>query len=405
MNHLLIADRDVRYPTTPYGDRVISPAETVQRVTRHFAALGITRVARQTGLDRIGIPCFAAFRPNASTLSNSQGKGLDDDSARASAVMEAAEFAIAERASMPTEQATTAELRSRGIRVLDTRRLMPIGRGIPDDLELPFVRGVDLLSGAHVMVPHEAATIDMQGAKLETLNRSTNGLASGNTESEAVFHALCELIERDATALDRVRQQKSGPRLIDVRAITDVAVVTLIERVRDAGFDLWLIDQTSDLGIPCVEAIIGDPSYDYSRHFDLATGYGCHPIAERAIVRAITEAAQTRVTNIAGSRDDFVPEEYNLALHSAFLGGLATSRGPLAGVPQGASPGTPRIALLKFVLERLKARGVGDLTMVRVGGEEYGFSVVKVFAPDLEDKAANTNWRPGRRYLRAMMAS
>lgn len=362
-------------------------------------------MARQTDLDRIGIPCFAAFRPNASTLSNSQGKGLDDDSARASAVMEAAEFAIAERASPPTGMSTTAELRSRGLKVFDTRRLMPIGQGIPDGLPLAFVEGIDLFSGDAVMVPHEATTIDLQGATLETLNRSTNGLASGNTESEAVFHALCELIERDANALYLARQERSGPRVIDLAAVTDDTVVGLIARVRDAGFDLWLIDQTSDLGIPCVEAIIGDPTYGYSRHFDVATGYGCHPIAERALIRAITEAAQTRITNIAGSRDDFVPEEYNLALHSAFVEQVARSERALVRVPSGASLGTPRAALFDLLLDRLRTRGVADLTMVRMGGEEFGFSVVKVFATDLEDKAANKNWRPGRRYLRAMMAA
>jgi ribosomal protein S12 methylthiotransferase accessory factor len=53
-----------------------------------FRDLGITRVARQTGLDCIGIPCFAAIRPNAATLAVNQGKGTDDDAAEASAVME-----------------------------------------------------------------------------------------------------------------------------------------------------------------------------------------------------------------------------------------------------------------------------------------------------------------------------
>ena len=114
MNIAMIAD-DLRYQLAPYCDRVVPPGETVRRLEPFLADFGITRVARQTGLDRIGIPCFAAFRPNASTLSNSQGKGLDDDAARASAVMEAVEFAIAEQPILPMEAATTAELRADGI--------------------------------------------------------------------------------------------------------------------------------------------------------------------------------------------------------------------------------------------------------------------------------------------------
>jgi YcaO-like protein with predicted kinase domain len=403
MTAALVAD-DVRYQHSTYCDRVIPPGETVRRVEPYLSGLGITRIARQTGLDRIGIPCFAAFRPNASTLSNSQGKGLDDDAARASAVMEAVEFAIAEDARLPAEQATTAELRAAGLAVLDTRRLMPIGQAIPDELSLAFVRGRSLVSGVPVMVPREAVAIDLQDATLLDLNRSTNGLASGNTEAEAVFHALCELIERDATTLHRARPRPAAKRMIDVATIREPAVVDLIDAIRGSGFDLWLIDQTTDLGIPCCEAIIGDPAYGYSRHFDLATGYGCHPIAERALVRAITEAAQTRVTNIAGSRDDFVPEEYGMALHQSFLEDLEERPQEGVAFTSGMSPGTPLAVMLPFVLERLRSGGVADLASVSLGGEAYGVAVVKVFAPGLEDKAANRNWRPGRRYLRTMMA-
>ncbi len=62
-----------------YSDRVCPPHETVARMLPHFARLGITRLASQTGLDDIGIPCFAAIRPNAMTIATNQGKGIDAD--------------------------------------------------------------------------------------------------------------------------------------------------------------------------------------------------------------------------------------------------------------------------------------------------------------------------------------
>ena len=64
---------------------------------RNSAGFGITRLGRLTGLDRIGIPVWTATRPNATNLSVSQGKGVDDAAAAVSAVMEAAEMAAAER--------------------------------------------------------------------------------------------------------------------------------------------------------------------------------------------------------------------------------------------------------------------------------------------------------------------
>ena len=63
--------------------------------------VGITRLANVTGLDRIGIPVVQAVRPNSRSLSVSQGKGVDMDSAKASAMMEAFELWHAERIELP----------------------------------------------------------------------------------------------------------------------------------------------------------------------------------------------------------------------------------------------------------------------------------------------------------------
>lgn len=71
--------------------RTISPSETLARMKPYLAPMGITRVANVTGLDTIGIPVFMACRPNSRSLAVSQGKGLDLDAARASAVMESVE--------------------------------------------------------------------------------------------------------------------------------------------------------------------------------------------------------------------------------------------------------------------------------------------------------------------------
>ena len=51
-----------------------------------MAPMGITRLADVTGLDNIGIPVFQAIRPNARSLSVSQGKGVSLEAAQASAL-------------------------------------------------------------------------------------------------------------------------------------------------------------------------------------------------------------------------------------------------------------------------------------------------------------------------------
>src|SRR5689334_3494323 len=99
---------------------------TVSRLRAHMAAMGITRLADLTGLDRIGLPVFAAIRPNSRSVATSQGKGLTHDAARAAALMEAAESWHAERIEGPLRLASINEMS--GERLIELDRL-PIRSG------------------------------------------------------------------------------------------------------------------------------------------------------------------------------------------------------------------------------------------------------------------------------------
>ncbi len=55
--------------------RLVSPELTVERVLARRAVYGITRVADVTGLDHVGVPVVAVYRPNARSLVTAQGKG------------------------------------------------------------------------------------------------------------------------------------------------------------------------------------------------------------------------------------------------------------------------------------------------------------------------------------------
>ena len=67
--------------------RTRPPTETLARYGRFAWDFGITRLANVTGLDYLGVPVFMAVRPNSRSLSVSQGKGLDEISAKTSAFM------------------------------------------------------------------------------------------------------------------------------------------------------------------------------------------------------------------------------------------------------------------------------------------------------------------------------
>ena len=184
-----------------YSDRCRPPAETVAAMRAWMAEFGITRLARLTGLDSLGVPVWSAIRPNARTLAQSQGKGVDDASAMASAVMEAIEVRTAERDDLPARRASKAQLQREGcasdtIDILLSKGAQPIG----DDEEVDWLEGEDLMTGQTVFVPYEVVgfSLDPMTARYW---QTSDGLASGNTIWEAVFHGLCERVERDASTL------------------------------------------------------------------------------------------------------------------------------------------------------------------------------------------------------------
>ena len=368
-----------------------------------MAEFGITRLARQTGLDTIGIPCWAATRPNARTLAVNMGKGADDDAAMASAIMEAAEYAIAEAPRVPVIRATAAALRDAGKTLFDINPWLPQKEPLADDLELDWLIGTQLFSGAPVYAPRDALVIG--GADtLASVSQSTNGLASGNTLEEATFHALCELVERDATTLWIFKSDEAAAATeIDPAAFADPLIDGLVAQVEAAGLRVTLFDQTTAIGLPVIFALLAPRDQPATRYFDLAAGCGCHPVAARAAIRAITEAAQTRISNIAGGRDDFDPAEYHQKL-SASLQSLATLHADVpAPPPPGLPMGTSLTALFDYARARLAGAGITSIAAFPLGGQRAGVAVARLLAHGLEDRSTNRHWRPGPRATGAMI--
>jgi ribosomal protein S12 methylthiotransferase accessory factor len=138
---------------------------------------------------------------------------------------------------------------------------------------------------------------------------------------EAIAHGLCEVIERDAEAAWR---RAGGDRRLVLDSITDPACRALIDRIVGAGARVFVWDLTGGaVAIPVIgAAIMEDPREPAWRTLGFYQGFGAHWTPEIAIARALTEAAQTRLTYIAGARDDFFPFDYARATDPDLLAAL-----------------------------------------------------------------------------------
>ena len=388
----------------PSSARLFDADATVNRLRPHFLQLGIVRMAEVTGLDRIGIPVWMAVRPNSRTLAVSQGKGVTAAHARASAVMEAAEIAVAEDIPLASFKATRRELCDAGHDVFDGRMLLTRGadEAAPDDTD-DWLEGYDLLRQRPVFIPRELVTLDFTPARSAFhYCQSTDGLASGNCLLEAVIHGLCERVERDATELWKFQRDATvEAHCVDPSVFGDSGIDWMAERIAAANFLLRLFNIASDIGLPVFMATISPVTqHGTYLHFDLAAGYGCHLSPRVAAMRAITEAAQTRITNISGARDDFDPSEYHQRLApdlAVYIHATPTDHWRFE------EPQPRAAASLENYLEPLRRRGIGSVVAVPLGGEAYGMSVCRVLVNELESPAGTRKHRFGGRALNAML--
>jgi ribosomal protein S12 methylthiotransferase accessory factor len=320
-----------------------------------------------------------------------QGKGIDNDAAMTSAAMEAVETRIAEIAPADLTQATVDSMRAEHAAMID---LDNVARCAPDEIgssPIAWCTGLDILSGSSVFVPWWLVGLDHRGERPAGFEQSSDGLASGNTPSEAVLHGLCELVERDAWALT---QLKSPERLresrIDPASFGDAVIDVMTDRITRAGMKLLLLDMTTDIGVPAFLAVImpGNLSDRVdARWSHVCGGCGCHPDPVRAALRAITEAAQSRLTAIAGSRDDFSPRIYQRLDRSAAMQQvveLCEGDGRMRSFQaRHRRPATIQESI-GHIADRLTATGIEQIVVVPFPHRALPISVVRVIVPGLE---------------------
>jgi ribosomal protein S12 methylthiotransferase accessory factor len=372
--------------------RAASLDDTWRRFSRVAAAAGITRLADITGLDTLGVPVWAAIRPMGKSLSTQQGKGISGPAARVSALMESLETYTAENVANPVVRGSYRALAKRR-NVVDVKRLpraMPAtaptrkhgtrrGPRLDLDATWAWVDGFDITRGEPILVPREAVTLDTTFTRPPVFDISSNGLASGNVLVEAVVHGLCEVLERDAEAAWR---RAGGDRRLVLDSITDPICRGLIDRITATGARVFIWDLAAETGIAAIgAAIMEDPAEPAWRALGFYQGFGAHLVPEVAIARALTEAAQTRLTYIAGARDDFFPFDYARATDPELLADLWQ---------QLAAPCDEPVAFDE--LPRLDTRGLGEdlealvamceqVIVVDLTHPELRVPVVKVIVP------------------------
>ena len=357
--------------------------ETLARIEPLVPAAGITRVADITSLDRIGIPVFSCIRPTAmdGAITVYNGKGATVEESRISAIMEGIERYSSEMHDRRLPMATYQEMFARGT---DGRSPGPDppGRDLTRTGSCPGTRdSISSTMNRSSSPPMRSSTRSRPITAVRSVPIPT-ALPPGNTFEEAVFHALSEVIERDAWSLVEACRD-TGPC---VTGMTDPAILEMQEKFAKAQVEVKVRDITSDIGIPTMAAVADDVLL--KDPMLLTIGIGTHTSARIAVMRALTEVAQSRLTQIHGAREDTTLAELRKKMgydRAKRING--TGSGTTAPLTTAAS--NPPIPMTSRKISRissqlLEKQGLDRVIIVDLTREEIGVPVVRVIVPGLE---------------------
>lgn len=387
--------------------RVIAPEKTIENNENKLITAGITRIADITDLDRIGLPVFTAIRPTAEdgAISIYSGKGITKDHAKASAMMEGFERYSAEKQENDeTIISTVDEISTKG-EYIDPKTLNLPQKYEKEDISqipLEWNLATDIISNKDYYVPSNAVfhpythDNDIQSF----FKSNTNGLASGNILEEAILHGMFEVIERDAWSIFELTHKNYSQ--INLDTIESELINNTIEKFESNGIKIKLMDFTADIKVPTIAASADDT---VTKDAGLLTlGMGTHLDPEIAVLRALTEVAQSRATQINGAREDTVRADFareagyeRMKRINKYYFRQEEDQVDFRDIENKST--TSINEDIEIVKNELIANDIKHILYTDLTRPELDISVVRVIIPEMELYAIDPN-RAGYRFLR-----
>lgn len=404
---------------------------------------GELELFRIDGLDRLSVPVVAgSLRAPNGLWFLSYGYGSTQEEAEVSALGELAEYVFTSQAlgAMTLFQGSYNELvQSHGARgVADPLTLgLPVGSPYHPDMGLTWVEMRRLATGERVLVPEEfivSYSEQRRGRSASLITPITNGQGAGLSFSQALAHALLEILQRDGNGL-QFRAMDQGTVLDLEGADLPASVTSLLEHYRRAGIEVVAKLASTEFGIANVYVVGNDPNPGEQPLMVTSCGEAADPDRDRALRKAVLEYAASRsrkafmhgpleaVNRVApaGYLDRFLPLldlhlEETRALNTmmewasmplSVLRKLTSStlhcrhKVPFGSLPQSAVAGEPT-ARCAQVVDRLQAAGF-DILVADLPAEDGSAHVVKALVPGLEVETMSY-YRIGERNLSRLLS-
>jgi ribosomal protein S12 methylthiotransferase accessory factor len=263
-----------------------------------------------------------------------------------------------------------------------------------------------IITGKTKWIPKELIDLDTTRIYDGFFVPSSNGLASGNSRTEALLHGLSEILERDQVSHWLVVENLSpglSCRRLNLSSGLPESIERAISMIRQAGLAVAVWYAAVTMEVPCFVCAIADTSGNtlYPQH---AAGYGCHISKEIALLRAITEAAQSRLTFISGTRDDLFVRIYendvrvDAPSNRVWLQSIQSSGEDISynDLPDFSHFITFSEAI-EYIASCMLDDGITDVLALDLTNDTIGVPVIHVVAPHAEFDVGSAIAEPGLR--------
>ena len=430
----LVLESRLKTFTEDGGHRAVAPEETLRKYERHVSPItGAVSVLQHYSPANDGVmhvyiagenhaaPHHNLKQLQKSLRTRSSGKGTTDIQARASGLCEALErYSGVFQGTEPRRKARLKELDGLGIHPNDCMRysrrqyrqrdainakgerfnIVPLP--FDEEAEVEWTPVWSLRDKLYRYLPTEYCYYSYARPQDRRFCLScSNGSAAGNTLEEAILQGFLELVERDGVALwwyNRV--PRPG---VDLDSFDEPYLIRLRTFLRGIQRELWVLDVTSDLGIPVFAA--------FSRRTDhpqeqIMFGFGAHFDPRIALLRAVTEANQMLMWLIpdysdAGEVSQTVEDPDVISWAKTATVANQPYLAAAAGVPPRVASDYPQRWTddlkddVRFCQELVERHGMEMLVLDQTR-PDIGLPVVKVFVPGL--RHFWPRFAPGRLY-------
>jgi ribosomal protein S12 methylthiotransferase accessory factor len=190
----------------------------------------------------------------------------------------------------------------------------------------------------------------------------------------------------------------SGERAKDPESIPYPEVHDLFDRFTRVGVSPFLYDCSTDIGIPIYNCFLFDDIHpDYMSVHGM--GAGLHP--RDAMIRALTESAQSRVVLNAGSRDIVFQEDFEITRRNSsrsFVSIARNQRKYSFDSHQAIVDTRDYVEQIQYCIHRLRSVGLDQVLVFPLAPETNKIQVVRVLVPGAEGYIFSS-YTPGARAL------